>query len=94
MEIKEIGPDFKYSQCCQKRPFWAPKNCLVPIAWYLFFFTEEPVSNGKMIASIAVEKSETCVMGARLQHFTEDPIKTVRFPVVAPQNYFYKVIGT
>ena len=72
----------------------APKNSLVPVAWYLFFFIEEPVSDGKRIASHADEKSGTCVMGTRLQHFTEDPIKTARFPVVAPQNYFYKVIGT
>ena len=77
-----------------KASILAPKNSLVPIAWYLFFFTEEPVSDGKKIASLAVEKSKPCVMGTRLQHFTEDPIKTARFPVVAPQNYFYKVIGT
>ena len=76
-----------------KASILAPKNSLVPVAWYLFFFTEEPVSDGKMIAGIAVEKSEACVMGAGLQHFTEDPIKTARFHVVAPQNYFIKSLG-
>ena len=65
-----------------------------PLPGTFSFFTWEPVSDGKMIAGIAVEKSKTCVMGTRLQHFTEDPIKTARFPVVAPQNYFYKVMGT
>ena len=94
MKIKEIGPDFKYSQCHQKRPFWLLQNRLVTAAWYLSFPTWGPVSDGKMIASIADEKSKTYVMGTRLQHFTEDPIKTAQLHVVAPQNYFYKVMGT
>ena len=94
MKIKEIGPDFNTHNVRVRRPFWLLQNRLVPAAWYLSFPTWGPVSDGKMIASIADEKSKTCVMGTRLQHFTEDPIKTARFHVVAPQNYFYKVMGT
>ena len=41
-----------------KASILAPKNSLVPVAWYLFFFTEEPVSDGKMIAGISDEKSK------------------------------------